>query len=191
VRRRAAVGATVALLLGVSATACADAEGDASAWTQVTEVSSGMDFAHPDVPLDELVVDAELTVVAEFGEVIGERQLAEDFAYVQIELVIREVVAGDAAAGDVLTFEGWTSEVTEVPTGEMLMFLHEKVSDVDPPGLWVWHTSRGIWAETDRATIDTPIAEDPPVQSNLYRDDIGGASTLSDVVTIVEEIARR
>ena len=71
------------------------------------------------------------------------------------------------------------------------MFLQEKVSDVDPPGLWIWHTSRGIWAETERAEIDTPIAEDPPDQSDLYSEDISGAGELSDVVSIVEEVAGR
>lgn len=125
----------------------------------------GADFAHPAMPLDELILDADITVVGEFGEIVGERPLAQDYVYVQIELIIREVIAGDVEVGDVLTFEGSTNEVTEVPQGEMLMFLAEKVSDVDPPGVWIWHTSRGIWTETERDEIDTPIAESPPVES--------------------------
>ena len=120
-------------------------------WAQVTQHHETADFALPDVVLDQLVDDADVTVVGELGEVLGERPLAADAAYVQIELVVLDVITGDVAPGDVLVFEGWTSEVTAVPEGEMLLFLTEKDSAVDPPGLWVWHTSRGIWAATERA----------------------------------------
>lgn len=190
-RTAAAVAAGALALSALAACSRTGANGPESAWAEVTESFEGADFAYPDAPLGELIADSDLAVVAEFGDVTGERELAEDLAYVQIELIVREVIAGEVEVGDVLTFEGWTNEITEVPAGEMLMFLREKVSEVDPPGLWIWHTSRGIWAETERAQVDTPIAEDPPDQSDLYSEDISGAESLSDVVAIVEEVASR
>lgn len=158
-------------------------------WAQVTQHHETADFALPDVVLDQLVDDADVTVVGELGEVLGERPLAADAAYVQIELVVLDVITGDVAPGDVLVFAGWTSEVTAVPEGEMLLFLTEKDSAVDPPGLWVWHTSRGIWAATERAAIDTPLADEPPASSPLYADDLAGLSSLPEVADLVRELA--
>lgn len=188
--RTAVVTATAALLIG-SVAGCSSSGQPDEAWSQVSSAFEGADFAYPDMPLDELILDADITVVGEFGDIIGERPLAEDYVYVQIELIIREVIAGDVETGDILTFEGWTNEITEVPQGEMLMFLQEKVSDVDPPGLWIWHTSRGIWTETERGEIDTPIAESPPAENPLYSDEVSEATSLADVVETMEEIARR
>lgn len=187
-KTRTAAAAVLALALA-SMSACSAPS--AAAWTQISDAYAGNDFAHRDVPFDQLLEDADVTVVAAFGEVIGERALAEDYVYVQIELVVREVIDGDVAVGDVLTFEGWGTEATAVPPGEMLLFLIEKESAVDPPGLWIWHTSRGIWAETDRAAIDTPIADEPPGDNPLYASDISGANSLADVVDVVEDIAGR
>lgn len=188
--RTAALTATAASLIG-SVAGCSSPGQPDEPWSQVSSAFEGADFAHPDMPLDELILDADITVVGEFGEIVGERPLARDYVYVQIELIIREVIAGDVEVGDVLTFEGWTNEVTEVPQGEMLMFLAKKVSDVDPPGLWIWHTSRGIWTETERDEIDTPIAESPPAESPLYSDEVGDATSLADVVETMKLIARR
>lgn len=183
VARGVALGAAAVVL-----TASCAAQPDGG-WAQVTQHHETADFALPDVVLDQLVDDADVTVVGELGEVLGERPLAADAAYVQIELVVLDVIAGDVAPGDVLVFEGWTSEVTAVPEGEMLLFLTEKDSAVDPPGLWVWHTSRGIWAATERAAIDTPLADEPPASSPLYADDLAGLSSLPEVADLVRELA--
>ncbi len=148
----------------------------------------GADFAERDLPLEQLVSAAEVVVVGEFGSVIGPREVAEDFELVQLELVVNEVISGDVAQGDVLVFEGWGDEVGK-PSGEALYFLVEKVSDVDPPGIYTWHTSRGIWADTQRADVDTPIAEDPPSNSDLYSDEIDDAGTLADVIDLVRDFA--
>lgn len=147
------------------------------------------DFAELDLPLTQLAQSADMVVTGEFGERIGTRKVADGYEMAQLELRVNDVLAGGesgVAPGDLLIFEGWESMITAVPTGEVLFFLTEKDSDVDPPGIYRWYTSRGIWASTERASIDTPLT-DPPSESSLYREEIAKMQNLGELIEYVRQ----
>lgn len=67
----------------------------------------------------------------------------------------------------------------DLPTSEMIVFLRSKAPE--EPGFWRVVNSRGLWTSTDRASLDTPLAELPPDVDRLYEQEPDGVDSVSEL----------
>lgn len=112
--------------------------------------------------------------------------------YAQLDLRVDETLTGTSAEGGTVAMEllvpAATSEaalnvIADLSAGtvgrEVLVFLRHKGGN--EAGLYRPVNSNGLWTETLRSVLDTPLAESPPGSRSLYQVELERVSDLEDL----------
>ncbi len=191
--------AVVGLLL---AAACSTSQpsiprSDTEFWAQLR--ISGLEAERFDT-LADLVASADAVVVGEFASFGLSRTLEGDAAedvvvYAKADLWISETIAGRSFGESVpLEFllpvgpaeaDGAIDALrAALPGGRLVVFLRDKGGE--EAGLFRVVNSTGLWAETARAAVDAPLAEEPPSKSGIYESELAGVASIEDLIEVVE-----
>jgi hypothetical protein len=204
-RRRPGVLAGMATLaLATLVTACGGGSEQSTARTDTTghatfwpSLRVSGDEVESYATLSEMARDADAVVMGTFKSFSPSRTIRGDapedvVVYAKGELEIQQNVVGAAPSrtvalefilppGDADSLVGQLDSA--LPRGPMLVFLRAKRGDGEA-GLFRVVNSRGLWANTERSPVDTPLAEEPPATSGLYAEERAGVQS-------VDELAKR
>lgn len=125
--------------------------------------------------LNEMADSADIVVVGTFADFAESRQITTDapedtVTYAAATLAIKEVIRGDMTADELpIEFlinqpadqvqETITEMATQLPSGELLLFLREK-GGANESGLYRLVNSTGLWTATEANSLTAPLAED-------------------------------
>lgn len=148
------------------------------------------DEVEPAMAVEDMAQAADAVVLGVFARVLGERVLdvpeaGDSVSYLQLELRVLEVVEGGVPGESVVIEFLADAPEREVPGERALVFLHEKRSAVDPPGVYRVLNSVGLWMATERAELDTPLAEEPPAENPLYSDLVAESDSVDEVASAI------
>lgn len=121
---------------------------------------------HGDAPEDVvLYAAAQLEIGHVFAGRIGERSIPFEF-----------LLGGQPAAAEMQALED------ALPRGDLIVFLRDKGGR--EAGLYRAVNSVGLWASSDRATLDTPLAEAPPAES-VFAGEVAGIASVAEMAEYV------
>ena len=192
-RRRHAIAA-LAVLVSVVATACGG-----------SDTSAPADSAYAALRVDGLEVEsygslrqmaggADLVVIGKFTSFGISRTIQGDVAqdvvvYGKATLtvtrkVVEEPVATELPVEFLLPYGPEEAELkaaefaAELPQEEVLVFLRHKGGA--EAGLYRLVNSQGLWTSTERAALDTPLAEEAPTRGQ-YRGELAGIGSIDEL----------
>ncbi len=153
--------------------------------------------------LDEMKASSDSVVVGTLGGFSVGRQIRGDAAedvvtFINASILIDKTVAGrDLGESVSLEFLGpaipdQAEEMVNqlnstLPKGEaVLLFLRDKAGK--EAGIFRVVNSTGLWAETSRSTLDTPMTFEPPSEESPYEDEIQGIDSLDEMIALVTNL---
>lgn len=153
--------------------------------------------------LKDLKTAADSVVVGTLGEFSVGRRIQGDAAedvvtFVTSEVAIERTLAGrDLGSSVPLEFlgpaqptdaEAMVSQLNAaLPSGEVLMFLRDKGGE--EAGLFRVVNWSGLWAETERASVDTPMTFEPPSDStSRFWEEVRGFESLDALIEYISSL---
>ena len=199
---------TIRVLLIASAVlgvACGQRTSDPGDFWRTLQVSGAAEVEHY-ATLGEMASQADAVVLGTFRgfgetrEVQGDAQ--EDVVfYASASLAVSKLLDGKDF-GSILPLEFMVPASTadeasrvisdlesDLPTGEVVVFVREK--DGAESGHFRAVNSLGLWAETERAELDTPLAEEAPDEGAVYRDELEGVGSVEELAGLIESFEDR
>ena len=189
----------VSLLSGCGTSGPEGGEQEARFWTML-RIDGGEEAEYFDM-LAEMKASADSVVVGTFKSFTHSRIIQGDaeedvVVYGKAELAIAETIAGKSPGESVaLEFllpvlpdeaENAISDLQgSLPSGDLVVFLREKRGEREA-GLFRVVNSTGLWAETNRAELDLPLAAQPPDESGIYSDELKGVDSLAELVEVIQ-----
>ena len=154
--------------------------------------------------LEEMLEASDTVVIARVRDVAVSRVFQGDapgdrVPYIRVELVIDRVIAGNAPPVVQLEFLGGGNEAQaatlakelkeRVPVQAAIVFLHEKRGDGEA-GLYRVTNSTGLWTETARARLATPLRGEPPQGTELYAEELANIATIDGLLGYLASLAQ-
>lgn len=151
--------------------------------------------------LADMATSADAVVVGTFGGFSASRTIVGDAPedsvfYAKAELVVSQVLTG-RTQGDTMPVEfllpimpGDEDAIVQgmassLPKGEMVLFLRAKLG-TNESGLFRLVNSYGLWTQTARSALDTPLSELTPMATGLYVGELTEIATLDELVEYIK-----
>ncbi len=173
-------------------------EGDGRFWETLRVEGDEVEYFPS---LADMVKSADAVVVGTFEGFSASRTIVGDapedsVLYGKATLLVSEVLTGPTL-GDTVPVEfllpimpGEGDAIVQemaasLPKSEMVLFLRAKLG-TNEGGLFRLVNSYGLWAQTERSALDTPLSELTPMATGVYAEELMGIATLEEFVEYIK-----